>query len=170
LQIVLDEEIQRLPDKFQAPFVLCCLEGKSIAEAGEHLGWKTGTVSGRLAEARKLLQRRLARRGLTLSAALCVTALAQDAAAAALPAKLVTATVKAAMHYMLKGTIAGVVSKEVAALVQGVARTMVAAKMKLAAVLLVAVGIAGAGRPSDKLAGRPGETRDIGDIKAPSEQ
>jgi RNA polymerase sigma factor (sigma-70 family) len=145
LQIVLDEEIQRLPDKFQAPFVLCCLEGKSIAEAGEHLGWKTGTVSGRLAEARKLLQRRLARRGLTLSAALCVTALAQDAASAALPAKLVTTTVKAAMHYMLKGTIAGVVSKEVAALVQGVARTMVAAKMKVATVLLVAVGIAGAG-------------------------
>jgi RNA polymerase sigma factor (sigma-70 family) len=77
---VLDEEIQRLPEVYRLPLVLCCLEGRTQEEAARLLGWTPGSVHGRLERGRARLHARLIRRGLSLSAALLAVEASRGAA------------------------------------------------------------------------------------------
>jgi DNA-directed RNA polymerase specialized sigma24 family protein len=45
VQIVLNEEIQSLPESYRSAFVLCVLESKTVLAAGAELGVKEGTLS-----------------------------------------------------------------------------------------------------------------------------
>jgi RNA polymerase sigma factor (sigma-70 family) len=145
LRMVLDEELDRLPEKYRTPLLLCCLAGRTRDEAAEQLGWTLGALKMRLERGRQLLRARLARRGLTVSAALLAMLLAQHATASPVPAVVATTIVKASMLFAA-GTTSAALSAQAVSLA-GSALSVGASKTKLlvaAAALLSFLGMAGA--------------------------
>ena len=88
---VLHEEIDRLPDRYRAPIVLCFLEGLTREQAAGQLRWPLGTLQSRLARGRERLRHRLIRRGLAPSAILPDAVLRAETARPVVPAALADA-------------------------------------------------------------------------------
>ncbi|MEW4568390.1 sigma-70 family RNA polymerase sigma factor [Tautonia sp. JC769] len=140
----LHEELGRLPERYRAAVVLCCLEGLSLSQAAQRLGWPQGTVQSRLARGRQRLRERLARRGLAPSVGAFGAALASERAQAAVPVALAEAATRAAMSVTAgKVAAAGAVPAAVLLLTEGVLRAMIYAKIRMLAIAgLTAAGLA----------------------------
>jgi RNA polymerase sigma factor (sigma-70 family) len=132
LGAILEEEVQRLPERLRAPLLLCYWEGESNKEAARRLGWPCGTVKTRLARARRLLHTRLVRRGVVLPAGVVALLLAPAPGPALAPSLVRAVSVRAA---------AGA-SARVAALAEGLLPAVCASRLHLVLGLLLALGTA----------------------------
>ncbi len=147
LRPILDQELCRLPEKYRSAIVLCDLEGQSRKEAARQLALPEGTLSGRLTRGRTMLAKRLARHGAVVTGTALAALLPQEAAAACVPEAAAATVIKAASVFTAgkAAATAVVVPAKVAALTEGVLRTMWMLKAKVAMAVMAGVAAAGTG-------------------------
>src|SRR5215471_12078551 len=95
MQPLLDQEVSRLPDKYRVAVIMCDLEGNTHKEAARQLEIPEKTVTTRLLKARKMLAKRLSRRGLAVAGGSVGAFLSHNAASASVPTSAVISTIKA---------------------------------------------------------------------------
>ncbi len=144
VQQVLHEELIGLAERYRDPLVAYYLEGKTQEETAAQLGLAKSTLKERIERGRSLLRARLVRRGLGPAAILAVAAW-PAATHAAVPVKLASSTMKAASLLAGGQAASAVVSANVAALTEGVPKTMLLTKFKLASAVLVGMALVAAG-------------------------
>jgi hypothetical protein len=136
----LHEEVDRLPERFRLPLVLCYLEGLTHEQAAQQLKWPVGTVRSRLARGRDRLRGRLVRRGLAPAGVALGAAFSAEVASAAVPGGLAEATIQAAVRFTATQA-AEMVSAAVVTLTGEVLMTMLMTKLKFTAMSALAAGL-----------------------------
>lgn len=116
---VLDEELNRLPEKYRLPLFLCAIEGHSREDAATQLGCTASVLKGRLERGRQLLRRRLAVRGVTLSAVALASVVPASASAASISPALVASTVQASLQHLAGQGALGHVTQNALSLASG---------------------------------------------------
>jgi RNA polymerase sigma factor (sigma-70 family) len=142
VRLLIDRELNLLPANYRTAVVLCDLEGKSGKDAARQVGWAEGTLSSRLARGRKLLAKRLTRRGVTLSAGALALTLMESRVCASVPEGLAQSARKAAT---LVSEAPDVSASRVRAdlLAKGVVRNLSLARLKAVASALLAISAVG---------------------------
>ncbi len=136
------EELERLPERFRSPIVLCHLEGLTNEQAASRLGLPVRTVQRRLAAGRERLRHRLTGRGLAPVAGADLGLLGPVTGRAS--EAWIEATAKAAAGLAAGRAVGAVASAPVASLVKGATAMMFVGRLKaVAAGLLLSGTVAG---------------------------
>src|SRR5262249_21792228 len=134
---IIDEELERLPQVYRLPVILCGLESRSLEEAARQLGWTVGSVKGRLERGRARLHKQLVRRGATLTGALAAAELSRGAGLATTLAPLLSRTARSAAAFAARqSTASGGASSRALSLAEELIRKLWLSRLKLAAALL----------------------------------
>ncbi len=144
LDNLLHQEIERLPERYRTPVILCDLEGCSHQQAARHLGWPVGTVKSRQARGREKLRDRLRRQGVTPNVALLGSGSVFTAANPVVPPALVESTTRSIVQFV---TCQTAVKASTLSLAQEVTKAMSLARwLKTGSVLFVlGATVSGAG-------------------------
>jgi hypothetical protein len=138
--------VNRLPEKYCAAVVLGYLEALTHEQAADRLRCPIGTVRSRLSWARQRLRMRLTRRGLAPAVALAALELSRSALV--VPEVLTECTVQSGLQLAVGDVPQAAVSAPAWFLTRGVIRTMILARWKATAAVLMTMGIAVAGAGS----------------------
>jgi RNA polymerase sigma factor (sigma-70 family) len=145
LRPLLDQELSRLPSKYRFVVIACDLEGRTRKEVARALDLPEGTVASRLARGRTMLAKRLTRRHLAISAVALAAILAEKATARYVPAGLTASTMEAASLLAAGKPAAGIISANVAVLINAAAKSMLLTKLEIASAVLVLLAALGLG-------------------------
>lgn len=158
------EEVERLPDKFRLPVLLCFFEDCTHVEAANRLGWAVGTVASRLARAKDRLRIRLTHRGVALPTIL---------AGVSVPTATVRAAVMMATTPSAVPTLLTELSREVSIVMANAKAKWIGGGILAALILTSGVGMMTAGpgpeepKPAakDKPAAKVAETPEAAELK-----
>jgi RNA polymerase sigma factor (sigma-70 family) len=155
------EQIDRMPEKYREPVVLCYLEGLTTEAAAERLGCPKGTILSRLARAKERLRAGLGRGNFSLEAILLAERLPSPTAKTSTSAYLFEGTIRTSLR-SAEGLPAATAlsSAKAVALANGVILAMMTAKLRIygSALLTGAFLVIGAhtlGRQLDSAEGKP---------------
>jgi RNA polymerase sigma factor (sigma-70 family) len=156
------EEVERLPERYRAPIVLCYLEGQSHEQVARALGCPLRTVATRLQRGKEKLRTRLVRRGLAPAAGFLAMGVGSAEAARAiptgsLPSAIAESTARASLQFAARG--GGGLATAAMGLAQGVIRSLFWIRFRRAAgaasglamgLALTAFAFTAAGQKSDR--------------------
>jgi len=151
---LLNEELNRLPDRYRAPIILHHLQGLTESEAASQIGCAVGTLSGRLSRGRLILRDRIQRRrsragnaGGALSVGSVASLFADQARGSVVPEGFENAVLRPATLVAAGRSAAAEahVSARVAALARSAAQMLFFARLRFAAALVLIALLAGTG-------------------------
>jgi RNA polymerase sigma factor (sigma-70 family) len=126
---MLDQELNRLPDSYREPLILCYFDGLTQDEAARRLGISAGSIKGRLERGRARLANRLRQRGVRepalLAAPIAVIAVPEIVTARTIESIQPGAAIPSAVSALMSASSPALASRATFAIVMLLASTFV---------------------------------------------